>query len=1059
MGKIVVGSVFIRPLFNVMRALALSAMLATFSAPLSALTITSAIFFQNLPGPGQTTTAQQDGPIPMLEASKPVERELLGTQTHSYRLTMAEHQYARVVVEQRGVDVTVQLVDSAGVWLADYNSELRTQGAETVDIVADSAGVYRLIVKANYPKIAAGRYQIQLVEMRAATDKDRAEFEAHKLATQAQSVRYSGKSEEAFKLQQQALEQAEKALGPDDEYVGELAMRVGELARIKGDFDYAEAALRRSIAIFDKTEKKQDPRAALAIGYLGQTYWSRSDLIKAEQYQQEALEIFRKVLGEEHPLVAGSLSQMSIYRVRRGDFTAALAELQSAKAITDKTLEPDDTASLAIAHNLGDLYSSQGDYERAEPLTERVLQGVEKKYGPDSYLLIPPLQNLGTIARRKKEYARALELLGRAETLGEKEYGATNPDTAALLINIGNVYWDKSDLAKAVDYFQRALGILQISAGPYHNLTRSALTNLAELYTQLGDKPHALEYQVRTAQVIDKQIEFNLAIGSERQRLAYSNWMAVRTDITISFHIQSAPQDKAAAELAALTILRRKARVLDSVSGNLAAVRARMKPDDQKLIDDLSSTDTQLAKLALTGPGKTAPAEYLQELHRLEEKKEKLESGISERGAGYLEKTDAVSLEAIKAAIPADAALVEIAIYRPIDPGADEAGEPRYCAYIVRHEGEIRWADLGKAKEIDKAADALREALQDPARQDVRQLARAADEKIFQPIRPLVGDAAHLLIAPDGELDLIPFETLLDDQGRYLVERFSVTYLTTGRDLLRLQAPRQSKNPPLLVANPVFDEPGGTMLAKAEKATPGSSGNGRRSIISSGQDLSNVYFAPLIGTEREARAIQALFPDARMLTGTQATKIALEQTDAPQILHIATHGFFLEDPGSKPSAKSSQPATGVKKVELENPLLRSGLALAGANSKQAGAGSGILTALEASNLNLWGTKLVTLSACDTGIGDVKNGEGVYGLRRAFVLAGAETLVMSLWPVSDEMTREMMVSYYTGLRKGLGRGEALRQTQLAMLKRKGRAHPFYWASFIQSGEWANLNGKR
>jgi CHAT domain-containing protein len=120
---------------------------------------------------------------------------------------------------------------------------------------------------------------------------------------------------------------------------------------------------------------------------------------------------------------------------------------------------------------------------------------------------------------------------------------------------------------------------------------------------------------------------------------------------------------------------------------------------------------------------------------------------------------------------------------------------------------------------------------------------------------------------------------------------------------------------------------------------------------------------------------------------------------------------------------------------------------------------GILTAMEAAGLNLWGTKLVTLSACDTGVGEVKNGEGVYGLRRAFVLAGAETLVMSLWPVSDRITRELMTRYYEGLKQGQGRGEALRQMQLDMLKQKERQHPFYWASFIQSGEWANLEGKR
>jgi CHAT domain-containing protein len=146
-------------------------------------------------------------------------------------------------------------------------------------------------------------------------------------------------------------------------------------------------------------------------------------------------------------------------------------------------------------------------------------------------------------------------------------------------------------------------------------------------------------------------------------------------------------------------------------------------------------------------------------------------------------------------------------------------------------------------------------------------------------------------------------------------------------------------------------------------------------------------------------------------------------------------------------------------VAIANPLLRSGLALTGANGPQGASDDGIITALEAANLNLWGTKLVTLSACDTGVGEVRSGEGVYGLRRAFVLAGAETLVMSMWPVSDYVTREMMTSYYRGLQAGLGRGDALRQAQLAMLARSNRRHPFYWASFIQAGEWANLAGRR
>jgi CHAT domain-containing protein len=325
----------------------------------------------------------------------------------------------------------------------------------------------------------------------------------------------------------------------------------------------------------------------------------------------------------------------------------------------------------------------------------------------------------------------------------------------------------------------------------------------------------------------------------------------------------------------------------------------------------------------------------------------------------------------------------------------------------------------------------------------------------MEPVRVLTGDATHLLISPDGELNLIPFEALVDGQGRYLVEHYAFTYLTSGRDLQRMQVARNSLSDPLVMADPLFGEPETDQPSKSDARKP-KPVTKRQSIIT-GNDLSQVYFAPLAGTEREASTIKSLFPEITMLTGAAATEARLKQASAPRLLHIATHGFFLTDELNDTDTRGTRAISASAKIE--NPLLRSGLALAGANLHKSSKDDGILTALEASGLNLWGTKLVTLSACDTGVGEVKNGEGVYGLRRAFVLAGAETLVMSLWPVSDYVTREMMTGYYKGLKEGVGRGESLRQVQLSMIKRKGREHPFYWASFIQSGEWANLDGKR
>jgi len=310
---------------------------------------------------------------------------------------------------------------------------------------------------------------------------------------------------------------------------------------------------------------------------------------------------------------------------------------------------------------------------------------------------------------------------------------------------------------------------------------------------------------------------------------------------------------------------------------------------------------------------------------------------------------------------------------------------------------------------------------------------------------------------------------------------------------LRLAVKAENKQGPVVVADPSFDagmsasntnsapvasnkQPARTQNAN-DAATERGTDTGRRSF-----DFASARFPRLPGTAEEGRAIGAIMPGLKLLTGAQGTEAALKQLSGPLVLHIATHGFFLPDQ-TQADAKSGTRGLArgnASALPGENPLLRSGLALAGANVRQsAGGEDGVLTALEAAGLDLWGTKLVVLSACETGLGDVKSGEGVYGLRRALVLAGSETQVMSLWQVSDAATRDLMVDYYKRLQAGEGRTEALRQVQLAMIKSRpqgaatseqrglagemkmptsaleDRSHPFYWASFIQSGEWRGM----
>jgi CHAT domain-containing protein len=577
------------------------------------------------------------------------------------------------------------------------------------------------------------------------------------------------------------------------------------------------------------------------------------------------------------------------------------------------------------------------------------------------------------------------------------------------------------------------------SLGASHGQTVLSLGNIARTYAAMGDVSNAVKFQTLTDEALEKNLALNLASGSERQKLAYFDSVAERTDRTISLQVKLAPDSQQAVRLAALAALQRKGRVLDAMSLNLTSLRQRMDPGSQALLDSWNTATSQYARLALRGPGPLSPTDYQKRLAELARERERAEAEVNRRSAEFVAQSNPVTLEAVQAAIPEGAALVEFAGWRPFDPkrNNNEAyGDRRYIAYVLRSSGEVKWKELGPAKDIDLAVDRFRRALADPESKDVRVVARALDRKVMEPLRALAGAATQLLVSPEGPLNLTPLEALVDERGHYLIERYLISYLSSGRDLLRMQVTRASRSAPVIIADPSFDE--------AAKPVMQLSASLPRRSVTIGADLKDLYFAPLAGAAQEAGAIASLFPDARVFRGRTATEQALKQVDAPSILHIATHGFFLP----------STPGAGAG-----NPLLRSGLALAGANHRSGGSDDGIFTALEASGLNLWGTRLVTLSACDTGLGEVRNAEGVFGLRRAFVLAGAETLVMSLWPVSDYVTRQTMTAFYSGLKKGLGRGEALRQAQLAILRSRGREHPFYWASFIESGEWATLDGSR
>jgi len=497
-----------------------------------------------------------------------------------------------------------------------------------------------------------------------------------------------------------------------------------------------------------------------------------------------------------------------------------------------------------------------------------------------------------------------------------------------------------------------------------------------------------------------------------------------------------------------------KGRSVEEAANTSRISRRSMGPQDREAFERLRGLRSQFAKLSLDGPGQLGSVEYQQRLKRLEDEGDAIEADLAKRSAPLRSLTGLPSaadvLERVAVALPRDSVLVEFVAYEDVPlapmPGTPESKLPkqaRFLAFVLSPDGHTAVVDLGPSDAVDKATLRVRDALAtrdsafQAAAQELYQLA-------FSPLLPTIGNARKIFLVPDGQLSLVPFAAL--HSGRdFLVDTYDFTYLTSGRDLL----PRPDDDPAstsiVVLADPDYS---------ISLPAPSVDGAERGYATASGP-----RWLPLPGTRQEAEAIKRIFPQTQIFLGAEASKERLFQLKAPGILHIATHGFFLRDLTS--TAGSRALGTSLRPLDyLPDPLLRSGLALAGASAlvvPDGGSASSsidsLVTALELASLDLWGTQLVVLSACDTGRGEV--GQGIYGLRRAFVIAGAETVVVSLWAVDDEGTADLMESYYRNLRTGQGRATALRQAMLSLRARY--PHPFYWAPFITVGRDAPLRG--
>lgn len=871
----------------------------------------------------------------------------------------------------------------------------------------------------------------------------------------------------------------------------------------EGDLPAARAHCERMVGM---AEKSGVPGAiANASINLGDVLTSQGDFALARAYLEKALAIFQRISpnGMGGPM---ALSNIATTFYRQGDLASSLEYRQRVVAILEE--KDKGAASMGTAKQLsglGDILLAQGKFSSAADNYHRALE-MREKANPESFEVSDSLSALAGLERARKNISLALDYDLRALKRGQKSC-PNSWCVVGILNDLGELAYEQGDLASSENYLRQAVDVREKSLGAMHPDLARSLNGLALTVAALGRTPEALEMALRAERIGADHLRVSIRTLSERQALAYEGIRASGLDVALTLIAGGANTPMARREVFD-AVIHSRALVFDELAARHHSAYGSGDLEVKQLADQLSSARTQLATLVFRGaePGKADA--YRKILDAARDRKEKAERMLAEKSIAFRQDQARaqIGLKGIAASLPEGAALVAFVRYAKRDlqkSGARKAAPepvPSYAAFALRsakHDPEF--VPLGTARQIESLLAAWRS---DIARQAeatnvsaktaedaYRRTGAALRRRIWDPLLPALAGARVVFVVPDGALHLVSLPSLPVGSSQYLVEtRPLIHYLSTERDLVWEQS-HQGEGI-LVMGNPAFDQAGKLAVASNQQSTPpGLTSDtaaallrGTRSACGTFQTL---HFPPLPASQQEAKNISALWMqssagagaeimrgsdampgngESLQMTGADASPEAFTQyAPGKRVLHVATHGFFLE--GSCESAVQrrldpSKRDESVLPATAENPLLLSGLAFAGANrrgSAKPDQSDGILTAEEIAGINLEGVDWAVLSACDTGVGEIKVGEGVFGLRRAFQVAGARTVIMSLWPVEDKTTEQWMGTLYREhFLNGKDTAESVRAASLQILRQRRAkhqsTHPFYWGAFIAAGDW-------
>ncbi|MEZ7974332.1 MAG: CHAT domain-containing protein [SAR324 cluster bacterium] len=916
----------------------------------------------------------------------------------------------------------------------------------------------------------------------------------------AEIYRQQGKYSQAEKLFLQSLQGAVAEYGEEDPLVVQIKSHLAQLYEDTGKLKKALLFHQQVYEIDLVLLGEEHPNTAGDLNNLASVRRRLGDYQKAEKLFRKSLSLMIKALGEESPQSVSVMNNLALLLENQGLYDEAEPLFQKAFAISGKIQGEFHPTTLALLNNLAFLYESQGDFKRSEMNYKKVIQYNTEVFGETHNNTLTNQNNLAYLFLRDKRFEEARPIFAKVHLMWSEQLGVDHQNTLKALNNLGRVQKSLGDLTEAEKHISAALAGRIRVFGKRHADTLRSMNDIGELYVVQGKKDEALKMFRDTLKLEEEVLGENhpytfetlnnlanllktmgktedaydvFKTGFTRRNTFLDRVLWVAGDNTrqsyISMHrpeqhalirmFLSMNDERTARDLFEVS-LRRKGLLLKITSETQQIVMMSGAPELQAITEELTQTRKKLAGLTLAGPTEENRSQFPQIVFSLEEKVNMLQLKLGEQSQRFRQSTKDVTVDEVVEGL-GENALVDFISFR----GEDDSY--RLLAVVV-NQGEFSFVEYEDLEIISSMVMELREIVQDEGAEDedIKSVAVELWEELWQPLTAGFGEADSIFISPDSLLNVLPFDVLVDDDDSYLLENFDLRIISSARDLA-LDPLVVAKGELIIIAGPDYDSDKFLKTPAAREV----SHNRNRSVSQGarmGSGLRGLNFDPLPGAEKEGEVIKEVADtkdsssDISRISKIYSQRVAEEKllrnmSSAPEVLHIATHGFFLEeDEKLKKRLQGLSRGSSSVPPPADNPLLRAGLAFAGLNANASMLGEidtdndGVLTAMEVLSLDLVGTQLVVLSACETGLGEIHEGEGVYGLRRSFQEAGVKNVINSFWEVSDAGTQLLMTKFYDKFLTGMSARQAMREARLEMLDDVQWSAPFYWSAFVMVG---------